>query len=69
MIEVMINGQPTHFSKSLRLIDLLKKLGVRSEFVAIALNGDVLDRERYDDTTVHDGDNIEIVQPVGGGSP
>ena len=69
MIEIMINGQPTRFSKSLGLIPLLNELGVRGEFVAIALNGEVLDKDEYVNTTIQNGDNIEIVQPVGGGSP
>lgn len=68
MIQITINGQTHQFDAPLLLVDLLIQIDANSEFVAVALNGDVLDKQEYDEITIRNGDNIEIVQPVGGGS-
>ena len=46
---------------------LLERLGIDPRRVAVEHNLVVLKRARYDDTIVNDGDEIEIVNFVGGG--
>ncbi len=46
---------------------LLERLGIDSRRVAVEHNLVVIKRPKYDVTIVHDGDEIEIVNFVGGG--
>ena len=49
------------------LIDFLGSLGLDLQFVAVAYNGLVLERDSRASVTLNDGDSLEIVRPVGGG--
>ena len=49
------------------LLDLLRSIGANIQFVAVAHNGDVVDRERFPQIILDEGDQVEIVRPVGGG--
>jgi thiamine biosynthesis protein ThiS len=46
---------------------MLDDLGIDRRTVAVAHNGDVVTRDRYDEFVLHDGDRVEIVRMVGGG--
>ena len=35
--------------------------------IAVAHNGDVIPRDRYDGVCLNDGDSVEVVRMVGGG--
>jgi thiamine biosynthesis protein ThiS len=50
------------------LASLVEALGMRSDRVAVELNRDIVPRDRWPDTLLRDGDRLEIVQFVGGGS-
>ena len=65
---VTVNGQPRQFEGPQTLPKLLKRLGVRVNFMAVAYNGEVLRKEQHPYITVGDGDALELVRPVGGGS-
>jgi thiamine biosynthesis protein ThiS len=66
-ISLTINGKPRQLPAELTLPALLHELGVDRRLVAVAVNGDVLKRDRYDAVCIKDGDVIEIVRMVGGG--
>jgi sulfur carrier protein len=68
MITVTINGRPRQFESELALPELIRRLEITHPRIAVAHNGDVLRREEHDTVTVRDGDNLEIVRMVGGGS-
>lgn len=63
---IYING--TEICKtSVRLCDYLKENGLNEKRIAVELNGEILPKAKYSDTTFCDGDRIEIVNFVGGG--
>lgn len=68
MIGVQVNGKPVELTGPTRLLDYLRSLGVDARTVAVEVNGDILERERYAACTLGDGDTIEIVRMVGGGA-
>ena len=45
----------------------LDERNVNTKFVAVAYNGNVLQKEEYNGIVLNEGDVLEIVQPVGGG--
>ena len=46
---------------------LLKEIDIIPGRVAVELNLTIIKRDRYDETLLHDGDELEVVSFVGGG--
>jgi thiamine biosynthesis protein ThiS len=71
MIKLHINGEERSFESPspFTLAALIESLGMKSDRVAIELNRDIAPRERWSETTLNDGDQLEIVHFVGGGVP
>ena len=67
MIAVTINGKPVQLEGSVSLEQFLDERNVNTKFVAVAYNGNVLQKEEYNGVVLDEGDVLEIVQPVGGG--
>ena len=67
MITLTINGRRRELESPTNLIDFLQASGVDRQFVAVAHNGEVLERESFPRIMLNEGDEVEIVQPVGGG--
>ena len=67
MIALTINGQPHRLEAPMTVADYLRSLGLDRRFIAVARNGDVVDREEFDRVTLQEGDRVEVVRPVGGG--
>lgn len=65
---IKLNGDPYEIAGPLTVSDLLAKLDVDSRRVAVEHNLVVLKRAAFGDTPVRDGDQIEIVNFVGGGA-
>jgi thiamine biosynthesis protein ThiS len=67
VISLTINGKPRELADEMLLPKLLEQLGIDRRLVAVAHNGDVIPRDRYDRVCIRDGDEVEIVRMVGGG--
>lgn len=66
-----INGEERQFETSAEpfmLAALVKSLGMKSDRVAIELNREIVPRDRWLETSLNDGDRLEIVHFVGGGA-
>lgn len=62
-----INGQKREFAAPLSLSALLEQLGMKADRVAVELNRSIVPREQWAKTKLGEGDQLEIVQFVGGG--
>lgn len=70
-MDLVINGQPRTFpelSAESTLFDLLKSLSLKSDRVAVERNGLIVSRAAWTTTPLSEGDRMEIVHFVGGGS-
>lgn len=67
-MKIEINGESRSFEGSLSLGALIEKLGMKSDRVAVELNRDIVPRDLWLQTQLADGDRLEIVHFVGGGS-
>lgn len=67
-MNITLNGKPKTMEGEQPVSALLSALGINPKQVAVALNGDVIRRRDWDETTVRDGDVIEVVRAVGGGA-
>jgi len=65
-MNLMINGEKQVFSAG-TLLALVEQLGMKPDRVAIELNREIVPREQWPQTPLHDGDRLEIVHFVGGG--
>ncbi len=67
-MKIVINGEEREVLEGLTVIALLAEIGVQKERVAVELNLDIVPKGRFGDTILKDGDRVEIVSFVGGGS-
>ena len=68
-IRLKINGKAeTVDPQTARLTDYLASKGIRPETVAVEVNLTVIEKSRYAETLLREGDEIEIVRFVGGGA-
>lgn len=65
---VTINGQSKQIADLASLAALIDSLGMKADRVAVELNREIVPRSQWDATPIRDGDRLEIVQFVGGGS-
>ncbi len=64
---VTVNGKSMDLPEGLTIEDLLARLEVRRQYMAVALNREVTPKADYAATVLHEGDKVEIVRPMGGG--
>ena len=66
-VTVTLNGKPRQVEDGLSLLELLNRLEVQPARVVVEHNREIRRREDFDKTTVHAGDELELVYFVGGG--
>jgi sulfur carrier protein len=66
-VNLTLNGKSRELEDSQKLLAFLDGLGVNLNFIAVAYNGEVLDKDDFSNVTLNEGDVLEIVRPVGGG--
>ena len=64
---IKLNGDPHEISGPLSVAALLSLLDIDARRVAVELNLTVVKKAAYDSSVVSDGDEVEIVNFVGGG--
>ena len=64
---ITLNGDPFDIPAPLTVTQLLEQLHIDSRRVAVEHNFIVLKRAAYDTTLLAEGDQVEIVNFVGGG--
>ncbi len=64
-----INGEQREFPDGLTVAALVAQLGMKPDRVAVELNLDIVLRTQWETITLKNGDRLEVVHFVGGGSP
>lgn len=67
MITVSLNNEPQKIAASILLSDALVQWGFGEIKIAVAINSEFVPRSTYTERQLQDGDQIDIVTPVGGG--
>lgn len=62
-----INGEEKSFASGLSLAELIQRLGMKPDRVAVELNREIISRSAWPATQLKEGDGLEIVHFVGGG--
>ncbi len=66
-MKLSINGELKELEDGLSLEELIKRLGVRKETVVAEVNRRIIQAEQRPECKLSDGDQIELIQFVGGG--
>ncbi len=64
---IRLNGEPYELAEPASIAVLLERLGIDGRRVAVEHNVIVIKRDAYHSTMLQDGDEVEVVNFVGGG--
>ncbi|MFN8008690.1 MAG: sulfur carrier protein ThiS [Terriglobia bacterium] len=67
-MEITLNGEKRQLPEGMTVSALIKHFEFASERLAVELNLQILKREQWSTVILKTGDQIEIVQFVGGGT-
>ena len=66
-MQIEVNGAPTECAEQTTLARLINDLGYGDQRIAVEHNGQIVPRDRYEQTLIGAGDTLEIVHAIGGG--
>jgi sulfur carrier protein len=66
-MRIQVNGQDREIAGGATIANLLGELGVTQPHVAVEVNLEVVPRAQHKQTTLREGDRVEVVTLVGGG--
>ena len=66
-MQVFVNGDPFEIKEGAVVNDLVKALTDDPRGIAIELNREIVPKSKHAETSLNDGDRLEVVQFVGGG--
>jgi sulfur carrier protein len=66
---IWVNGQERELSNGATVADAVEATGAARDGrgIAVALDGEIVPRDRWQQTAVADGQHVEVVQAVQGG--
>jgi thiamine biosynthesis protein ThiS len=67
-MQIQVNGQPRDCRSGSTVGDLLRELEIKMERVAVELNLEILDRKDFEGRSLKEGDRVEILSFIGGGT-
>ena len=68
-MRITLNGESKDVSQDISVGKLLQQLELQPDRVAVEINLNILDRSKFPSWTLQEGDRIEIISFIGGGSP
>jgi len=68
VIAIVLNGEPKEIAEGKSIMDLVSALNLPVERLAVEHNLKIVKRAHWNSQALEDGDKVEIVQFVGGGS-
>ena len=65
--KIQLNGNPYEINNGTNLSELLNKLKIQKNKVAIEVNGEIIEKSKYPNLILRRDDKVEIVHFIGGG--
>jgi len=66
-VNVLVNGKTLELAPSATVVELLAALGLETPYALVERNGEPVERERYPDVSLTEGDSLVVARPVAGG--
>ena len=67
-MKLTVNGDPMEINEATTVAQLVQQLKLKPELVVVELNKNILRRDQLASAELKEGDHLEIVHFVGGGS-
>ncbi len=65
---IYLNGKKEEIEDDMSISRLLERKKIRPEVVTVELNGHIIGREKFKDTLLDEGEEVEFVYYMGGGT-
>jgi len=65
--KIQLNGDTYEINNGTNLNELLNKLKIQKNKVAVEINGEIVERNKYQNLILNKDDKVEIVHFIGGG--
>jgi len=66
-MQIKLNGEKKDIPDAITVLGLLEHLQIQHQRVAVELNEMIVKKDRYSQTTISEGDAVEVVSFMGGG--
>ena len=67
-MEIIVNSKPVTIEDDFTIQQYLDSLGLSNKkAIAVAVNGEIVRKDEYNEFIITDGDSMEIVRAIGGG--
>jgi thiamine biosynthesis protein ThiS len=66
-VTVTVNGHRRSAAPGETVESLLERLGLAAQYALVERNGEPVERARYGETALADGDTLVVARPVAGG--
>ncbi len=66
-MNILLNGENTTVADATTLADIVRSMNLEGSRYAIEVNEELVPRSKHDSHRLKEGDNVEIVQAIGGG--
>jgi thiamine biosynthesis protein ThiS len=66
-VRILVNGRELELEPAATVSGLLDRLGLDGPYAVVERNGEPVERERYDQTALEEGDRLVVARPVAGG--
>ena len=65
--KIQLNGDPYEINNGTNLNELLNNLKIEKNKVAVEVNGEIVEKNKYSNLILNKNDKVEIVKFIGGG--
>jgi thiamine biosynthesis protein ThiS len=66
-VRLVVNGREQELEDTRTIAALLEQLGLRSQYALVERNGEPVERVRYAEVELEEGDRLVVARPVAGG--
>ena len=66
-MKIVVNGKELEYKDSITIQELLDNLKIKDKVMAVAVNMEIVKRDRWNSSTLSEGDKVELLHFVGGG--
>ena len=66
-MKITVNGDSIELTQQISILDFLEQHNLKPQMVVVEHNRIIISRDKYGESILADGDNVEIVQMMAGG--
>jgi len=64
---ILLNGEEKKIDRPINIGELLQLLNLQEERIAVEVNLEIVDRQKFHSFELKEGDKVEVIRFVGGG--